>query len=151
MMEIGVNPPDSGTRSRSYTLYPYVTSGCSCSKNDFDYDSNSGSVGSMNFTSRTGSYVRNFTTTSMSANNVWRRDTFSGFTSDPSSTDYGIWSSTISITSYLVNNNPNGNYVTYYMGNSSLGASQVVAPAPAGNPVTNAFRIYLPKDDGTRP
>src|SRR5688500_3765160 len=37
------------------------------------------------------------------------------------------------------------------MGNSSLGASQVVAPAPAGNPVTNAFRIYLPKDDGTRP
>ncbi len=146
MMEIGVNPPTSGTNSRSYTLYPYVTSGCNCSKNDFDYDSNSGSVGSMSFTSRSGGFTQNYTTSSLSTNNTWRRDAFSGYTTDASAIDYGTWSSTISISSYVVSGNPNGNYVTYYMGNY-----QTAANPPAANPVANSFRIYLPRDDGTKP
>src|SRR5262249_3767014 len=38
----------------------------------------------------------------------------------------------------------NANYTTVYVGNSSL-----TAPPPTANPVTNAFRIYLPADGGT--
>jgi hypothetical protein len=146
MMEIGVNPPDSGTNSKSYTLYPWVTSGCNCSKNDFDYDSNSGTVGSMSFTSRSGGYVQNYSTASMSTNNTWRRDTFVNFTSDAGAIDYGTWTATINMNSYLVSGSPNGNYVTFYMGNSQIGANP-----PAANPVPNSFRIYLPRDDGTKP
>jgi hypothetical protein len=146
MMEIGVNPPDSGTNSKSYTLYPWVTSGCNCSKNDFDYDSNSGTVGSMSFTSRSGGYVQNYSTASMSTNNTWRRDTFVNFTSDAGAIDYGTWTAIINMNSYLVSGSPNGNYVTFYMGNSQIGANP-----PTSNPVANSFRIYLPRDDGTKP
>ncbi|HEY7912642.1 MAG TPA: hypothetical protein VIG62_12085, partial [Blastocatellia bacterium] len=99
---LGVNPPASGTISRSYTLYPYITSGCTCSKNDFDYDSNSGVTGSLSLSSRTGSFTQNYMSSSMSGNNVWRRDSFSGWTTDALSVDYGIWQSSAVITSYLV-------------------------------------------------
>ena len=33
-----------GSQSRSYTLYPYITSGCTCQHNDFDVDTNSGTT-----------------------------------------------------------------------------------------------------------
>ena len=32
MFSVGQNPPTTGTLSRSYTLYPYITSGCSCAQ-----------------------------------------------------------------------------------------------------------------------
>jgi hypothetical protein len=146
MMEIGVNPPASGGSSRSYTVYPYVTSGCNCSKNDFDYDSNSGTVGSMTFTSRAGGYVQSYGTSSMSTNDAWRRDTFSGFTSDAGAIDYGTWTAAVSINTYTVSGTVNGNYVTFYMGNY-----QTAANPPLANPVANSFRLYLPRDDGTKP
>ncbi|MEA2691665.1 MAG: hypothetical protein QOJ16_1052, partial [Acidobacteriota bacterium] len=38
-------------------------------------------------------------------------------------------------------NGINGNYTTFYVGSSGL-----AAPPPTANPVTNAFRIYLPAD-----
>ena len=52
IVPLGVNPPNSGSSSRSYSLYPYVTSGCTANSNDFDYDSDSGTVGSYAFSSR---------------------------------------------------------------------------------------------------
>ncbi|MBI3654167.1 MAG: hypothetical protein HY231_24315 [Acidobacteria bacterium] len=146
LMEIGVNPPTSGTNSRSYTFYPYISSGCSCAKNDFDYDSNSGTVGSMSFTSRSSAFTQNYASSSLSANNAWRRDSFTGYTTDASSTDYGIWSSSISISSYLVSGTPNGNYATVYMSNY-----QSAANPPTANPNANSFRIYLPNDSGSAP
>ncbi|HEX2641539.1 MAG TPA: hypothetical protein VHU81_01000, partial [Thermoanaerobaculia bacterium] len=142
----GVNPPASGTRTRSYTFHPYITSGCSASENDFDYDSNSGTVGSMSLTSRSGSFTQNIASSSLSTNDVWNRDTFTGWTSDTDSAGYGIWTATVNITSYLVNGTPNGNYANLWFANF-----QAAANPPAANPTTNAFRVYLPNDAGAAP
>ncbi|HKP88150.1 MAG TPA: C25 family cysteine peptidase [Blastocatellia bacterium] len=142
----GVNPPASGTASRSYTLYPYTTSGCSCGKNDFDFDSNSGTTGSVSFTSRSGAFTQNYASTSMSANDAWRRDTFSGWTTDSRSVEYGIWQASLTVNSYLVGGTPNGNYANLYMSNF-----QAAANPPAANPTANSFRIYLPNDNAAAP
>ena len=144
--QYGINPPGSGTTSRSYDYFPYVTSGCSVSKNDFDHDSNSGTTGSMTFASRTGAFSQSFTSAALSANDVWRRDTIAGWTSDQLATDYGIWSTDLTITSYLVNGTPNGNYANLY-----LGTFQAAANPPAANPTANTFRVYLPTDAAAAP
>jgi len=78
----------------------------------------------------------NENTISLSANNVWRRDTFSGWTSDTLSADYGIWTETRTITSYLVGANPNGNYATLYLSNF-----QAAVNPPTANPAANTFRV----------
>ncbi len=136
----GVNPPTSGTQSREYDFYPYITSGCSASKNDFDHDSNSGTVGSVNLSSRTGSYTQNYGTSSLSTNNVWRRDTFTGWTTDTAATDYGIWHADTTITSYIAAGAPNGNYANLWFGNYQAAAN------PPAVPTANAFRVYFPTD-----
>jgi hypothetical protein len=148
MNQFGVNPPATGNGMRSYTVYPYITSGCSASKNDFDFDSNSGNVGSINLTSRTAAFTQNYPTASLSTNNTWRRDTFTGWTSDTSSTDYGLWSAALTINTYVANNAVNGNYATVYFSNF-----QAAANPPMANPVPNGngFRTYLPNDAGTAP
>lgn len=143
---LGVNPPNSGTNTRSYTLYPYITSGCSCRENDFDYDSNRGTVGSMTFTSRNGAFTQNLASSSLSGDDTWASNSFSGWTSDSSSLGYGIWTAGININSYNVGGTPNGNYTNVYLSNYlSAGGT------PATNPVANSFRIYLPNDAGTAP
>src|SRR5262249_52407432 len=84
-------------------LYPYLTSGCSASENDFDYDSDSGGtvgVGSLKFTSRGGSFTQTIASASLSTNNSWVRNSFSGWTSDQISGDYRIWTLAASINSY---------------------------------------------------
>ncbi|HET9227195.1 MAG TPA: hypothetical protein VFR31_11040, partial [Thermoanaerobaculia bacterium] len=144
--QLGINPPASGTTSRSYDLFPYLTAGCTAAKNDFDYDSNSGTVGSMSFSSRSGAAIQSYASGSLSTNNVWRRDTFTGWTTDTDSIDYGIWSGEVTISSYLVSGTPNGNYTTFYM-SSQLAA----ANPPAANPTPNAFRFYMPTDAGAAP
>jgi hypothetical protein len=147
ILPIGVNPPGSGTTSRSYALYPYITSGCTANTNDFDYDSDSGTVGSLAFASRTGTFTQTIASASLSANNVWARNTINRWTSDQSSTEYGIWAGTFTISSYLVGGTPNGNYTDIYLGNFQVSATV----APTANPQPNSFRIYLPTDAGTAP
>ena len=49
--------PASGSSTRNYTLYPWVTSGCTCSQNDFDLDTNNGTTGSAGYTSRGGTFT----------------------------------------------------------------------------------------------
>jgi hypothetical protein len=144
--QYGVNPPASGSSTRSYTYYPYVTSGCSAYKNDFDYDSNSSDTGSMTFKSRTASFTQSYTSSALSANDTWDRDSFTGWTSDTRSTDYGIWSGDVSITTYTAGGVPNGNYANLWMGNY-----QASSATPGANPTTNAFRVYLPNDAGNAP
>ncbi|HKY06094.1 MAG TPA: C25 family cysteine peptidase, partial [Blastocatellia bacterium] len=146
IVPVGVNPPGSGTNSRSYNLYPYTTSGCSCYKNDFDFDSNNGNTGSATFTSRSGAYTRSFTSSAMSGNDDWRRDNFSGWTTDSTAVDYGIWTAAVTINSYIVSGQQNGNYGNIYVTNS-----QSTTETPAANPVANSFRIYLPTDAGAAP
>jgi hypothetical protein len=146
MTALGVNAPTSGTQSRSYTLYPYITSGCTFSKNDFDYDSNSGDTGSMTFTSRSGVFSQTFTSTSLSGNDVWVRNNITAWTSDTSATDYGIWSSNITVSSYLVAGTPNGNYVDIYLGSYAAAANP-----PGSNPMPNSFRLYVATDASAVP
>lgn len=146
IVPIGVNPPGSGTNSRLYNLYPYTTSGCSCYKNDFDFDSNNGNTGSVTFTSRSGAFTRSFTSSSMSGNDAWRRDNFSGWTIDSTAADYGIWTAAVTINSYISSGQQNGNYGNIYVTNS-----QSTTATPAANPVANSFRIYLPTDSGAAP
>jgi hypothetical protein len=147
--EFGVNQSATTTQiSRNYSAYPYVTAGCTAKENDFDYDSNqTDNVGSIVFTSRTGATTQTLVNTVLSKNNVWKTNTINGWTTDSDATDYGIWSMGLTISSY---DDPgtglNGNYTTLYVGSSALAATP-----PTANPVTNAFRIYLPTDAGTAP
>lgn len=145
-VSLGVNPPNAGTLSRSYTFYPYVTSGCSCGHNDFDFDSNSGTVGSMLYTSRSGAFTKSIASASLSGNDTWARNGISGWTADASSQDYGVWSLAATINSYLVGGVPNGNYATLWDNNYAAAANP-----PTANPQTNALRIYLPDDAGAAP
>ncbi len=146
LVSLGVNPPASGTASRSYTLYPYVTSGCTALENDFDYDSDAGTVGSLVFSSRTAAFTQTIASASLSANNVWARTTINRWTSDQKSTEYGIWKGVFTIDSYTNGNGINGNYTDIYLANSSAAANP-----PTANPVTNGFRMYLPTDAGAAP
>lgn len=151
MISLGVNPPAAGSTTKTFTLYPWVTSGCTCSQHDFDLDTNNGNTGSVSYTAPTSSstpgipFTQSFASGTLSANNVWNHDNVTGWTTDYWSSGYGIWSAVNSITTY---NNPaiNGNYETWYVGNYSVPAAD-----PTANPVTGAFRIYLPTDAGTAP
>lgn len=145
MIPLGVNNPTTGVNTRNYTLFPYITSGCSCAKNDFDYDSNSGSVGSMSFTGRTGVFTHAFASASLSSDDSWNRGNISGWTSDTNSSAYGIWTGNYSISSYVAGGQ-NANYTDIYM--SSYAAA---ANPPTSNPMANSFRIYLPNDSGAAP
>ncbi len=144
--QFGINPPASGTNSRSYSVYPYITATCTSAANEFDYDSNRGNTGSLSFTSRLGTFTQNYDSTVLSADDVWSRDTFSGWTSDTDAVDYGIWSGTVGISSYLVGGTPNGNYTTFYMSNTLAAANP-----PATNPMANTYRVYLPTDANAAP
>ncbi|HWM94007.1 MAG TPA: C25 family cysteine peptidase [Thermoanaerobaculia bacterium] len=146
--QFGINPTNVGAGTRSYDVFPYITAGCSAAKNDFDFDSNNGTVGEMSFSSRTGAYSTQVFNTGveLSGNDVWLRDTFTGWTSDVNSTDYGIWSGEVSISTYNNQNGLNGNYTTFYMTNDLAAANP-----PAANPTPNAFRVYLPTDAGAAP
>lgn len=145
-VQLGVNPPNAGAGTRGYDLFPYVTAGCSSAKNDFDYDSNNGTVGEMSFASRTGAFTQNYTSAALSANDVWRRDSFTGWTSDTDVTDYGVWSLEASIDTYVNAAGTNGNYTTLYMTNQLAAANP-----PVANPTANALRVYLPSDAGAAP
>jgi hypothetical protein len=127
-------------------MYPYVTAGCTFGENDFDFDSNSGNVGSVTFTSRSGFFTQSLTSATLSSDNSWNRDTITGWNSDGSATEYGVWSSNLTVNSYLVSGTPNGNYGSVYLSNY-----QSAANPPAANPTANAFRIYLPTDASTAP
>jgi hypothetical protein len=145
-LALGINPPNAGTSTRGYTFYPYITSGCACAHNDFDFDSNSGNVGSMVYTSRSAAFSTTFASAALSSNDVWVRDNITGWTSDTLSQDYGIWQLAATINSYLVAGTPNGNYTALWDSNFSAAANP-----PTANPQANAFRIYLANDGGTAP
>ncbi|HYL06194.1 MAG TPA: hypothetical protein VE075_09140, partial [Thermoanaerobaculia bacterium] len=148
--QIGQNPPATGSGTKSYSFYPYITSGCNFNENDFDYDLNNGgtgqNVGSINFTSRSGSFTHNIAAASLSTNDVWKTNNVSGYTSASDSTDYGIWTMATAISNYTVGTTIDGNYANVYVTNSSASG------APANNaPTANSFRVYFPTDGGATP
>ena len=151
IVPLGVNPPATGTASRVYTLYPYVTSGCTAGSNDFDYDSDSGTVGSLVYKSRTNLFTQTVPSASLSPDDTWARVAINRWTSDQLSTEYGIWTGTFTISSYTNGAGINGNYTDVYMSNYLAATSANPATAPAANPAANSFRIYLPTDAGAAP
>lgn len=148
MVSLGINPDGSGGATRNYTLYPWVTSGCTITQNDFDRDSDGGNVGSVTYTSRSGAFTQNFASGTLSDDDDWNRDNITNYTNNFFVTDYGIWTQASTINTYL---NTSGNYETMYVGNYLAAANP-----PTTNPlVSGGFpatsRIYLPTDAGTAP
>ena len=160
--QIGQNLTASGTAgTKSYNLYPYITSGCSFNVNDFDFDlDNTGSdpvqnIGSINLTSPSTApqtlFTKNLAFTALSINDAWNTNSITGWNTDNDATDYGIWTMAAAITNYTVSGTLNGNYANIEVANSNVAAcSQSTsgqACAPANNsPTANTFRVYLPTD-----
>lgn len=137
----GVNL-EGPSNPRTYAVYPWVTSGCTCNENDFDYDSNSGTVGSITLNGRGGTQRASFASSVLSANDSWTSNTVPTWTDNLNATDYGIWTASIAVGTYP----DNSNYSNVYFTND-----QATAPPPAANPTANAFRVYLPTDAGAAP
>jgi hypothetical protein len=161
--QYGNNPGATLGATRSYDLYPYITSGCSCFENDFDYDVGNGTGGgpspyqfgevqfwtrSHNTSSSSSDRFFDLASASLSANDVWAHNTVGGTTpwATPSqSIEDGIWHVIASISTYTNGSGANGNYAnedfTNFLDTNTSGV-------PAANPTANAFRVYLPNDSG---
>jgi hypothetical protein len=130
---------------RFYTIYPYVTSGCQARMNDFDWDtSGTSAYGTLSLTSRTGAYTH--TNSTMSGNDVWQNVQINPWTSDDNASDYGIWSSIVSILWYVRSGVNNNNYGLVYLGDYASSGG-----APISSPQANTFRLYFPTDAGSAP
>lgn len=158
--QYGVNP-DPASATRSYDVFPYITSGCSCFENDFDYDTNNGSgngptgyaygrvqlwTRSDNASTDAADRHQDVVSSSLAGDNVWQRDTVNSWTTDTDADEYGIWRADVDISTYTTTAGENGNYTNLYFTNASAGSA-----APSANPTTNAFRVYLANDGGTAP
>lgn len=120
----------------STTSHPWLVSGCSCGLNDFDGDAQ----GSLSFVSRTGGFT--FADATLSGNDVWQRNTLTGWTSDTDSRDYGVSSVTVGLSTPP----GEGNYVDFW-----AGAFNAAANPPTAQPQANAIRTYLATDAGSAP
>lgn len=141
---IGVN---QNGRARTYSLFPYITSGCVADANDFDFDSdapdppgpNAPPFGSLSLVRRGGGYTH--TNANMSTNDTWQNVAFTGWTNDQNAIGYGLWTGTMGIQDYGL-----GNYGPLYIG--SFAAAN---PPPTSQPQASTFRMYLPTDGGAAP
>jgi hypothetical protein len=143
MVSMGTNPNNGANSTRTYTLYPYVTSGCTCSENDFDVDTNNGNSGSVVYT-RPSTGTQSFASTALSVDNTWNHDDLTSWVTNDTVNDYGVWTVAPTINTYN-NGAVNGNYETFYVG------SYLNSGNPTANPFTGTFRLYLPTDAGVAP
>jgi hypothetical protein len=175
--QLGQNPTSDGSfGTKTYALYPYITSGCSFGSTDFDYDLNNNgptggggytgptpqNVGSISFTSPSTApqtlFTKTLANTTLSINDAWNTNSVTGWTTDNSATDYGIWTMSAGISNYYTSGGAppntggiNGNYANIEIANSSVSAcaqnsgGQLCAPAN-NSPTPNTFRVYLPTD-----
>jgi len=120
----------SGT-TRTSTLYPFVTSGCTADWNDWDGDNGASTLCTISYRSRTGNFSGSF---NGSAADAWLNTPLSGYTSDDQVTDYGIWRTRLTYT----DTGAGGNFGVLYLGNYNA-----ATPAPTGQPETDTFRIYF--------
>lgn len=124
-----------GTTSgaRTFTDYPWVTSGCSFTSVDFDGDAN----GSVTYSSRTGAFTS--PTISVSGNDAWNAASVTGWTTPSDATDYGLFTTTFVVPNDL-------NCITAYVAGSGA-----AAPPPTAQPEAETIRVYLPTDAGGKP
>jgi hypothetical protein len=154
-MMMGVNAVvGSGTRGTTFTLYPYVTAGCTANHKDFDYDNDDALVvGGIPqravYTNRNDDWSQTIANASLSDNDAWNTDvlTTTGGV-QPSGTNVvrdgmGIWRAEYRINEFA---GDNANYSTIYLGDDTL-----TGTPPTANPQTSAMRIYLPTDASAAP
>jgi hypothetical protein len=77
----------------------------------------------------------------LSANNSWNNRVVTGWTSNNTAGDYGIWQMGLTISDFGL-----GNYANLYLANQTA-----ANPPPAASPAANSFRIYFPTDANTAP
>lgn len=148
MVSLGTNPNGNNATARTYTLFPYVTSGCTCSENDFDLDTNNGNAGSVVYT-RPSLGTQSFASGVLSGNDEWNHDDLTSWVTNDTVDDYGIWTVEPTIRTYN-NGGINGNYETFYVGSYLTSGDPTSNPiVSGGNPAT--FRLYLPTDGGDAP
>ena len=127
-IDIGVHA--AGGSSDYTNIFPFVTSGCDFSTRDWDMDGS----GSISVTSRTGGAFTQ-TNSAVSGSTAWLTttvpETGSGWTTDETAGDYGIWSSNMTVSA-------GANYTTIY-----LGQYNAVATPPTSQPQANTFRMYF--------
>jgi hypothetical protein len=117
--------------TQNTTLYPYITSGCTADSNDWDGDNRGQTLCTILISSRTGNFSSSF---NGSGSTVWLNNPLSGFTTDILSSDYGIWTSTLSYT----DSGGGINSGVFYMGNYNA-----ANPPPTSQPETGTSRIYF--------
>jgi peptidase C25-like protein len=149
---VGIN---ANARSRTYDLYPYVTSGCEVDVDDFDFDDdqpapgggnpNLAPFGSHQLTRGGGGYT--FTSSGVSNDGAWLSTVVGdGVTenwpgSPTQATGYGLWTQTTTIEDYGA-----GNSAVLYLASSSA-----ASPPPTAQPEAGSLRTYLPADGGGAP
>jgi len=129
--------------NRSYTNYPYVTAGCNAALFDFDWDYTTFGAGSTapSVTGRDGTFTQSGTT--YSGNNVWQETlSITGWTTDFTSVDYGMWQTDLNIDVNI----SSGNYGVVYFGTDNN-----TGTPPTSQPEAETFRVYLPTDAGAKP
>ncbi len=132
-----------GTDNLVAHVYPYVTSGCGFTFNEFDYDtSDTRSGGSVHIASRSGGFSQDLANADLSIDSQWGYHDIPGtgtaWRSDTSAADYGIWSANLTILG--------NNIVTYYFGNFNS-----TKTPPTAQPQANTFRTYMPTSAGGAP
>lgn len=139
---------NNGTAARSYTHYPWVTRNCEASANEFDADDD-GTTGNsdgadVTLISRTMAFMQ---TTPTSGDDAWANTLVTGWNSNGSAVDYGLWQLDLRV----ADRSPQPpadtrNYLTF-----SLTDNDATPPGPnsgdnLNQPDTNAFRVYLSTD-----
>ncbi len=145
-------------RSRSYNMYPYINEGCNLRVNDFDFDSGAADpdgagpitppYGSWSLTSRTAAFTANDGGV-LSDNNRWFSALVSGWTTNNTVADYGIWRLDLTVQDFGL-----GNYAMVYVGQqdgADPNANGNGTPGPTTSPEANTHRIYFPTDANTAP
>ena len=144
--------------TRSYDVYPYITSGCTAFENDFDYDVGNGIGGgsagqefgrvelwtrSHNTSSSSTDRQQDIQSSALSGGNEWNRETITAWTSDSASVDYGFWHAIVRISTQ---NSGGGNLANVWFADF-----ESASPTPSANPTPNAYRVYLERDGGGPP
>lgn len=125
-----------GNEDQNY--YPYITRGCFIDVNDFDLDFD----GSYTLTSPTADNFNSPVASSLSGNGLWNQESFTGWASADVADDYGLWELFFD----GINTNGVDGSVGQNLGAMYVGDETTANPVPTTNPISNAFRIYLPAD-----
>ena len=142
---------DDNDSTRSYTLYPLLTSGCDFDAANFDWDADLAAnvaadpdinppFGTFRVTGRETAYTHTLST--LSNNDDWYSENITGFTDQDDATNYGLWQA-----DFRIDDPGDGNYVPHYY----MDYDAATVTPPASNAPADALRNYFPTDAVTSP